>query len=89
MQLKYEFSGYMHHTTFHNSYLENMIFFKQKFKVLLNRKKNGEEISSAMEEYLIDMADYVAHWWAEHIVKQDTIYANFIRKCQNKNGTFE
>ncbi|WP_031479466.1 bacteriohemerythrin [Maridesulfovibrio frigidus] len=71
--LKYAFPGYLHHTTFHNMYLENMIKFEKEFKVLLKKKHDGEDVNVAMVEYLTHMADYVAGWWAEHIVKQDTI----------------
>ncbi len=87
--LKYAFPGYLHHTTFHNFYLENMINFETEFKELIKRKNDGDDINVAMVEYLTQMADYVAGWWAEHIVKQDTIYAKYIIEQRKKFGKSE
>lgn len=81
------FPGYLHHISFHNLYLEKMINFEKEFKVLLKKKKDGEDTNVAMAEYLTHMADYVANWWAEHIVKQDSIYAEFILEQRKKKRT--
>ncbi|WP_170830356.1 hypothetical protein [Maridesulfovibrio ferrireducens] len=54
---------------------------------MLKKKKDGEDTNVAMAEYLTHMADYVANWWAEHIVKQDSIYAEFILEQRKKKRT--
>lgn len=86
LMLQFSFPGYLHHTGYHNAYLTRMMKFENTFKSLLLKLKSKEQIEDKIKQFLLDMSDYIANWWATHIVKQDTIYAKFIKdhKAGNK-----
>lgn len=79
LMLQFSFPGYLHHTGFHNTYLKKMMEFENSFKALLTKLKSKEPTESEMKQFLLDMSDYIANWWAIHIVKQDTLYAKHVK----------
>lgn len=80
LMLQFNFPGYLHHTGFHNNYLKKMMEFENAFKSLLVKLKENEPLDNELKQFLLDMSEYIANWWATHIVKQDVIYAKHIKE---------